>query len=347
LLDRFGNEIAKTKTDSEGKYLFSDLRPGLYKIRFNLSTLPLGYSVVSKDSGSDDTKDSDADRFTGETEFTLLGNNEVDLSWDMGIYKIDIEFGQKVVDMGDAVSIDVLNSFYLQSLESTIIKLIDNNGNEVDSVVVDGEGVWSVLDNGKIQFIPEDGFTGDPTPIQYVIENEDGNIYVLSTIKVYYKEPEDLTVKIGNYVWLDENVNGIQDDNEKGIVGVVVILIDNETNSEVNRTITDYKGYYLFENLEQNKTYTLKFELPEKYNVTLQNQGDDDEKDSDVNKDGILEVKVSEDNYSYDLGIYCDCNDYKVNSDEYKEVSASSFSIFSSFFALMFIVILAYRKENI
>ena len=39
-----------------------------------------------------------------------------------------------------------------------------------------GEGVWSYDETtGEISFDPIDGFTGDPTDIEYTIFDEDGN----------------------------------------------------------------------------------------------------------------------------------------------------------------------------
>src|SRR5439155_23170789 len=45
------------------------------------------------------------------------------------------------------------------------------------SLVVPGEGTWSVnTTTGAITFTPAPGFTGDPTPIQYTVQDNDGNI---------------------------------------------------------------------------------------------------------------------------------------------------------------------------
>ncbi|MEM7254236.1 MAG: DUF4347 domain-containing protein, partial [Pseudomonadota bacterium] len=48
--------------------------------------------------------------------------------------------------------------------------------NPGDSLVVAGEGTWSVnTTNGDITFTPAGGFTGVPTPIQYTIDDTSGN----------------------------------------------------------------------------------------------------------------------------------------------------------------------------
>ena len=50
---------------------------------------------------------------------------------------------------------------------------------------------------------------------------------------------------IGNYVWLDENGDGVQDAGEDGIAGVTVEL-RNEADAVIDTTITDANGGYLF-----------------------------------------------------------------------------------------------------
>jgi CshA-type fibril repeat protein len=45
----------------------------------------------------------------------------------------------------------------------------DNPGEEL---VVPGEGTWTVTPTtGAITFTPETGFTGDPTPIEYTVQD--------------------------------------------------------------------------------------------------------------------------------------------------------------------------------
>ncbi len=43
-----------------------------------------------------------------------------------------------------------------------------------DEIIVPGEGKW-VVKNNKILFIPEQGFDGTPTPIHYIVQDENGN----------------------------------------------------------------------------------------------------------------------------------------------------------------------------
>ncbi|HHH20408.1 MAG TPA: Cna B-type domain-containing protein, partial [Nitratifractor sp.] len=85
-------------------------------------------------------------------------------------------------------------------------------------------------------------------------------------------------------VWWDENLNGIQDESNKGIAGIRVHLYKNgEDTGEMVLTQTMGEGNYTFENLEADANYTVKIDLPRNYSdFTLQNIGDDNSKDSDI-----------------------------------------------------------------
>ncbi len=84
LFDCLGNLLAEMLTDANGWYLFENLPPGDYHVKF--SDLPAGYVFTSQNQGGDDTDDSDADPLTGETICTNLVGGETDRTWDAGIY---------------------------------------------------------------------------------------------------------------------------------------------------------------------------------------------------------------------------------------------------------------------
>ncbi|HFD40399.1 MAG TPA: DUF11 domain-containing protein, partial [Anaerolineae bacterium] len=85
---------------------------------------------------------------------------------------------------------------------------------------------------------------------------------------------------IGDYVWLDQDRDGIQDVDETGVPSVTVILYDAD-GTAVLSTTTDASGHYSFTNLLPGDYY-LYFDPPTGYIITLQNQGSDDEVDSDA-----------------------------------------------------------------
>jgi len=92
------------------------------------------------------------------------------------------------------------------------------------------------------------------------------------------------TATLQGVIWWDENLNGIQDENRKGIKGIRIHLYKNGADTgEVTYSETIGVGSYKFENLEPDANYTIKVDLPRNYSdFTLQNKGNDNSKDSDI-----------------------------------------------------------------
>ena len=164
----------------------------------------------------------------------------------------------------------------------------------------------------------------------------DGGLYPNSDNK---DGEHNATACLGDYMWLDENLNGIQDANEPGVVGIKVELYNADTNTLIATTHTDKSGKYEFCNLKPGN-YRVKFDQPNTYLFTYQNKGDDS-KDSDVDTKGwsqIVSLEAGEKNYTIDAGIYCECDDFKVHPKNYKKLKATSFSIETIFGMLLFVI---------
>lgn len=89
--------------------------------------------------------------------------------------------------------------------------------------------------------------------------------------------PIDVSAEIGDFVFADDNRNGIQDAGEEGVGGVDVILFDDAGN-EVDRRTTDGDGRYLF--TVAPGTYSLRFVAPVGSSLTVARSGDDAARDS-------------------------------------------------------------------
>jgi hypothetical protein len=104
---------------------------------------------------------------------------------------------------------------------------------------------------------------------------------------------------IGDFVFADANGNGIQDVGESGLNGVTVNLyadfnrdgrpdipgFPSCTTTTGNHPDSGAPGYYIFHVYQSN--YVVEFVSPSGFELTVSNQGGDDDLDSDANQDGF------------------------------------------------------------
>ena len=90
---------------------------------------------------------------------------------------------------------------------------------------------------------------------------------------------------IGDYTWIDNNRDGIQDEGDDILPGVTVELLKDGV--VIETTTTDENGYYLFDELEAGE-YQVKFTLTDDqkkvYTFTDKQVGDDGAADSDADR---------------------------------------------------------------
>ncbi len=328
--------VAEITTDANGAYNFDGLTPSDYCVGFNLATLPVGYKVTTQNViTTTDLLDSDVDPSTGKTQSTNLEGGESDTSWDMGIYK--------PASIGDKVWLDSNANGIQESNESGVANVTVTLYDKTCAVAVGHDALGNVIapqvtdNNGYYNFmnlIPREyclGFSSIPTgyvvsPSNQGSDNSDSDVNPISyrTITTTLVSGENdgswdmglyEPASIGNVVWLDTNGNGIKDANETGVKGVSVTLykgdcttivtLDN-SGETISKQITNANGIYNFGNLTPSE-YCLGFELPAGYEVSPQNQGDEDS-DSDVNpmtqKAVATTLSSGESDTHWYLGIY-------------------------------------------
>ncbi|GAA3669201.1 hypothetical protein GCM10022267_64860 [Lentzea roselyniae] len=293
------NTGATTTTDAQGKYLFSDLPDGEYTVCFDLANLPAAvkdYLVTTKDAGSDDAKDSDADPATGCVPAVTLGvGQRENLTLDMGLVSPPNK-------LGDYVWVDANRNGVQDAGEAPVpnmpVKLIDQDGKEITTTTgADGKYLFGDLPDGtyKVCFGPMPAgmsdfqFTKPNAGDDAADSDADPATGCTSEVTLGLGKREDLTLdagihapvnRIGDFVWVDANNNGLQDDGEKPVEGVTVELNTGAT------TKTDAQGKYLFSDLPDG-TYTVCFDIANlpaavaDYTLTKVNAGDD-AKDSDA-----------------------------------------------------------------
>jgi hypothetical protein len=111
---------------------------------------------------------------------------------------------------------------------------------------------------------------------------------------------------LGDFVWHDDNDNGIQDIGEAPVPGVTVTLFDASGNP-LATTTTDSNGRYLFPDLPAGNYIVGFTNLPAGFTPAKQSQGTDRELDSDANPTtlltGIVTLGVAQHRRDIDLGI--------------------------------------------
>ncbi|RSM46053.1 hypothetical protein DMA12_12265 [Amycolatopsis balhimycina DSM 5908] len=305
LKDGSGKQLATTKTGQDGKYLFDNLPDGSYQVCFDRSKLTADYAdwLWTKPNAGEDGKDSDADPPTGCIQVTTLGpGKHEDPTLDAGIRPPD--------RLGDFVWADK-NGNGLQDpgepgVPNVPVVLKDGAGKEIAKTKTgqDGKYLFDKLPDGAYQVcfdrakLPPDYEDWQWTKRDAGEDGKDSDADTatgctpVTTLGVDH--PEDLTLdaglveprnRVGDFVWLDTNGNGLQDAGEPGVPDVPVVLKDG-SGKQLATTKTDGGGKYLFDNLSDG-SYQVCFDIAHLpapvagYQLTKRDAGDDG-KDSDA-----------------------------------------------------------------
>lgn len=301
--------IATAVVDENGEYLFEYLLEGEYQVLFEY---PEGYQAVLPNIGGDDALDSDVfetapDLNSGYTQTIRLPANSISLHNDGGarLYGAIGDYvwldanKNGIQDAGEEPVQNV--TVYLQMREggSSIWKKVDTTTTNEKGYYVfeslkggpDVDCQYRVcfdLPGGSVITVPFAGTdrAADSNVQGFYLE---GWGYPSDVISIGYGQ-RDMTIdagivvtsgSVGDYVWLDTNRNGIQDEEDTGLEGIRVVLeyspsgdVSDDTQwIQAGETTTNEKGYYRFDELSEGY-YRVKFQILEPYTITLVNQGD-------------------------------------------------------------------------
>ncbi|NEP81021.1 MAG: hypothetical protein F6K39_24390 [Okeania sp. SIO3B3] len=129
---------------------------------------------------------------------------------------------------------------------------------------------------------------------------------------------------IGDFVWLDSDVDGIQDQNEPGLADITVNLYDTDENL-IETTTTIDSGSYSFTDIPPGE-YFLEFIAPEEYAFSPQNEGTNDNLDSDVDPTTGRTIPITlvddQTDVTWDAGLYLieEVTDDEINGDADNDV---------------------------
>jgi hypothetical protein len=272
----------------------------------------------------------------GMTGDYVLESGDSDLSVDAGYYE-PVSIGNFVWEDTNANGIQDPGEDGLENVE-VILTGEDGQGNPVTQTKFTdpfGEYIFDGLVPGeyKLTFVTPAGYVStdelegndngddsnpDPamngmTEIEELTSGEENLTYDAG----YYQPAE-----LGNFTWIDVNVNGVQDAGEAPLPNVAVVL-DGTTGAgePVNlTTITDNNGLYLFDNLQPG-TYKVTFQTPSGFVLTEVDDADaTDDTDSDADPSmggmtGNYVLESGDSDLSVDAGYYGDAaiGDYVWN----------------------------------
>ena len=173
------------------------------------------------------------------------------------------------------------------------VVITDKDGNEVTRTVTDEDGNWKVdVEPGEytVRYEPGDRTPSAKEQVERTIVIEPG------------KDNFDVDLgvlpsgSVGDRVWVDEDGDGKQGENEKGLENVVVLV--SREGEPTRSAVTDANGDWKIEGLNPNAEYDIRFVKPDGWEVTGKVPGSDES--------GLaskVTVKPGEYNDTYDLGL--------------------------------------------
>ena len=226
-------------------------------------------------------------------------------NWDVGIDTSSYNYYLDSIFIGSAFDLDTIDLMDMSVGQHLLgVELVDESGMEIgvsdeiifsvgelpinageDMTICKGESI-ALIASGADSYLWSQGDTVDSISVAplltttYVVVGED----ILGcagedTVTVFVEE----TSIIGDFVWNDKNANGCQDDNEKGLNGIEVKLIENgvvvQSTITANDPVNNRKGWYEF--ISCPGEYTIRFGKHVRKQLTIQENCNDDLIDSD------------------------------------------------------------------
>ena len=330
LKDAANSVIDSTTTAADGSYSFTGLAPGTYSVQF---VEPAGFDFTLLNAGANVALDSDADpAMNGMTDPVTLVAGENNTTLDAGL----VPEPPLPASLGDFVWEDLDGDGIQDAGEPGVggvtVNLKDAANSVIDSTTTAADGSYSFtgLAPGtySVQFVEPAGF-------DFTLLNAGANVALDSdadpamngmtdpvtlvagenntTLDAGLVPEPPLLGKLGDLVWNDVDMDGIQDAGEAGIEGVRVQLrIHNGTRFVgLANTTTDATGMYMFGDLEAGR-YQVRVFGPDGFVFSPANQGSDDAVDSDqvtvntnnVGRTGNINLAAGETNLTIDFGLY-------------------------------------------
>lgn len=321
LLSSSGTLVASTVTGVFGNYDFVDLAAGTYQVEF---VPPVNFAFSPQHNASADL-DSDVDPANGRTEPIVLmpGDHREDI--DAGLVwsgeSGSSSIAGQVWDDANRDGIRDPNEYGLADVQVNLLNSSDevqatrftNNAGEYEFLNLTA-GTYTVefvkppQNNFSPPNVGSDDFdsdanlaTGRTDPVS--LTDDESRVNVDAGLVVVSESPGS---SVGDFVWNDENADGVQQTDEPGLAGVTVRLLDDQ-GAVLQTVATSVNGYYAFQGLAPLQTYQIQFVNPDPgvFDFT-QPYSSDPETDSDANDlgyTGLFQVAAGAADTGKDAGL--------------------------------------------
>jgi uncharacterized repeat protein (TIGR01451 family) len=292
--------MATDTTDSNGHYLFDISEvPMDYKIIVKLPDSLKNYVFTAQDTGKNDLIDSDVDK-SGLGSCVYIVPGQIDSTYDAGLIQL--------ASIGDLVwhdrNGDGLQTAGEEGIAGVEVMLYEAATNAVvDSTITDANGWYQFA-----HLMPNDYYLKFKTTSSWLTTKakqgsdlidsdvDDANgpattktIHVISGL---HSGSWDLGLYkcalIEGDTWVDRDIDGIYDANERGVNKIKIYVIDAVTKKAIDTIVSRVKlglpkkdGYYITNCLKPGKYY-LQFELPSYFGMAKPYRGGNTKKDCDV-----------------------------------------------------------------
>jgi hypothetical protein len=220
------------------------------------------------------------------------------------------QFGPSTVKFNVTNEMPRSGQDYYETLPVQELVVTAAEGVRINDSDEDGDPITVALSygptHGTVQLNSNGSFTYDPNPgfIGYdhffYIASDGFSSGELTEVVVYVTNG----VLIGDEVFNDLNENGIQDDDEPGVPGLTVRMLDSLGNP-ASELLTDNEGRFVFDVLPGS--YRLQVVVPSGASVSPQDEGDEEWDDSDIATTGLSDLFVFEYGdavYDIDAGLF-------------------------------------------
>ena len=162
---------------------------------------------------------------------------------------------------------------FLKGTSENHKKMIDSlnaNSEETLEIKVEVLSTGDYSNVAEVVAVDQDDTDSDPEDDN---EDEDDTDTITLEVKDDGDNGLDNSSEIGDYIWLDANGNGLQENTEPGIEGITVNLYQSNNINTIFKTIeSDKDGYFCFTELSSGN-YFVEFIIPDGYVVTKPKAG--------------------------------------------------------------------------